>query len=512
MARHRIVIIGSGFAGLVAARRLRKADADITLLARTSHHLFQPLLYQVATGILSEGDIAPTTREILRGQKNVTVLQALVEDIDTDARVVRWRNHNRWEETPYDTLIVAAGAGQSYFGNDHFAVFAPGMKSIDDALELRARIFGAFELAEIEADPKQLEKLLTFVVVGAGPTGVEMAGQIRELSAKTLRGEFRNIDPTDARVILVDGAPGPLPVFGEDLSHITRRNLEKLGVEMRMNAFVTDVDATSVTLRDKDGNVEVIDSMCKVWAAGVQASPLGKVLAERTGVELDRSGRVVVDKDLTIPGHPEIFVLGDMMSVPGVPGVAQGAIQSARFAADTILARLTGREPRQEIFTYFDKGSMATISRFQAVVKMGKVRLTGFVAWVAWCFLHLLYIVGFKSQIGTLLHWLVAFMSGARPQRTTTNQQLVGRLALESLGTGSSGRLVAGERLVDDIDADASADAADTIKADTAGAATATTDSAQDIQESTDTESTSNDEPDTSGYQPGNAEEDKTTL
>ncbi|MDO4259660.1 MAG: NAD(P)/FAD-dependent oxidoreductase [Actinomycetaceae bacterium] len=445
MSRHRIVIIGSGFAGLIAARRLRHADADITLLAKTSHHLFQPLLYQVATGILSEGEIAPSSREILKGQRNITILQALVEDIDTDNKIVHWRNHNRAETTSYDTLIVAAGAGQSYFGKDEFAVFAPGMKTIDDALELRARIFGAFELAEIESDPAQIAKLLTFVVVGAGPTGVEMAGQIRELASKTLRGEFRNFDPRMARVILVDGADRPLPVFDERLSESTRKSLEKMGVEILTGRIVTDVDDTSVTIRDKEGNIERIESVCKVWAAGVQASPLGKVLSERTGCEIDRAGRVVVNADLTVPNHPEIFVLGDMMAVPGVPGVAQGAIQSARFAADLIKARLVGRAPRHAAFSYKDKGSMATIARFKAVVQMGKFRLTGFFAWVAWCFLHLLYIVGFKSQVGTLLHWFISFISGARSQRTTTNQQLVGRLALERLGAYSSGKLVSGK-------------------------------------------------------------------
>ena len=450
MPRHRIVIIGSGFAGLTAARRLKKVDADITILARTSHHLFQPLLYQVATGILSEGDIAPTTREILRRQKNVTVLQALVEEIDVEARVVKWRNHNKHEQTEYDTLIVAAGAGQSYFGNDHFAVFAPGMKTIDDALELRARIFGAFELAEIETDPALVGKLLTFVVVGAGPTGVEMAGQIRELASHTLKGEFRNVDPTKARVILVDGAEHPLPPFGEQLGHKTEETLAGLGVEMKMNAFVTDVDAEGVTLKYKSGEEERIESVCKVWAAGVSASPLGRALGEATGAEVDRAGRVTVNKDLTLPGHPEIFVLGDMMAFPGVPGVAQGAIQSARFAADTIAARLADRAPKATAFVYNDKGSMATIARFKAVVKMGNTKMTGFTAWVAWCFLHLLYIVGFKSQVGTLVSWFFSFMSSARPQRTTTNQQLVGRLAMEQLGAGASGKLVAGEDVIEE--------------------------------------------------------------
>ena len=451
MPRHRIVIIGSGFAGLTAARRLKHANADITILARTSHHLFQPLLYQVATGILSEGDIAPTTREILRKQKNVEVFQALVEDIDVENRIVKWRNHNEYAETPYDTLLVAAGAGQSYFGNDHFAVFAPGMKTIDDALELRARIFSAFEQAEIASDPEEIRRLLTFVVVGAGPTGVEMAGQIRELASKTLKGEFRRIDPTQARVILVDGASYPLPPFGEKLGHKTWAELEKLGVELKMDAFVTNVDAEGVTLKYKSGEEETIECVCKVWAAGVSASPLGAQIAKATGAEVDRAGRVVVNKDLTLPGHPEIFVLGDMMSFPGVPGVAQGAIQSARFAADTIAARLSGRAPKATEFSYFDKGSMATIARFKAVVKMGNKKLTGFVAWAAWCFLHLLYIVGFKSQVGTLVNWFFSFISGARSQRTTTNQQLVARLAMEQLGSGVSGKLVAGEDVVEEI-------------------------------------------------------------
>jgi len=445
MGRHRVVVIGSGFGGLFTTRALRRSDVDITIIARTGHHLFQPLLYQVATGILSEGEIAPATREVLRKQRNARVLQGLVEDIDTEARVVHWRNHNRAEQTPYDTLVVAAGAGQSYFGNDHFATFAPGMKTIDDALELRARIFGAFELAELESDPQRVRELLTFVVVGAGPTGVEMAGQIRELSSKTLRGEFRSIDPASARVILLDGAPLPLPVFGEKLGTRAQEALEELGVEVRTRTLVTGMDAGSVTVRDGEGHTERIPSVCKVWAAGVQGSPLGRVLAERTGAETDRAGRVRVEPDLTVPGHPEVFVIGDLMAVEGVPGVAQGAIQSARFVADVISARVRGRAPRHRVFSYRDKGSMATIARFKAVVSVGRVKMSGFLAWMAWCFLHLLYIVGFKQQVMTLFHWFISFLSRARSERTTTNQQMVARLALERLGEGSSGRLVTGE-------------------------------------------------------------------
>lgn len=443
---HHVVIIGSGFGGLFTARALASQDVQITLISKTSHHLFQPLLYQVATGILSEGEIAPSTREILRSQRNVTVLQGLVEDIDTDSRTVHWRNHNRSEHTSYDTLVVAAGAGQSYFGNDHFATFAPGMKSIDDALELRARIFGAFELAELETDEAEIDKLLTFVVVGAGPTGVEMAGQIRELASHTLRKEFRTFDPRRARVVLLDGADQPLPPFGKELGERTRRALEDLGVEVRTSTVVTDVDDSSVTVRTAQGTTERIESVCKVWAAGVQGSELGEVLHERTGVGLDRSGRVLVQEDLTIPGHPEVFVIGDLMGVPGVPGVAQGAIQSARFTAGTIAARLHSRAPRSTGFAYRDKGSMATIARFKAVVTTGRWRMTGFPAWLAWCFLHLLYIVGFKAQVGTLMHWFISFVSGARSERTTTNQQMVARLALQRLGEGASGKLVSGKR------------------------------------------------------------------
>ncbi|MDO5676244.1 MAG: NAD(P)/FAD-dependent oxidoreductase [Propionibacteriaceae bacterium] len=443
---HRVVIIGSGFGGLFAAKALKRADVEITLIAKTTHHLFQPLLYQVATGVLSEGEIAPATREILRRQSNAQVLLGLVEDVDLNNRVVKWRFHNDHHETPYDTLIVAAGAGQSYFGNDHFRTFAPGMKTIDDALELRARILKSFEIAEFTVDPEERQRLLTFAVVGAGPTGVEMAGQIRELAASTLRNEFRSIDPATARVVLIDGADQVLPPFGPRLGRKTKETLEKLGVEVRLGSIVTDLDDDGLTLRTKDGATERIEAACKVWAAGVQGSELGKVLTEQSGAELDRAGRVVVDEKLSIPGHPEVFVVGDMAAVPGVPGVAQGAIQGARYAANVIKARLEHR-PEPAAFSYVDKGSMATISKFAAVTQIGKLQLTGFIAWLAWLFLHLLYIAGFKQRITTLLSWFITFVSNGRAQRVVTNQQMVGRLALERLGSGSSGKLIHGEEL-----------------------------------------------------------------
>jgi NADH dehydrogenase len=433
--RPRVVIVGSGFGGLFAAQALRKAPVDLTVVGKTSHHLFQPLLYQVATGILSEGEIAPATREILRRQENARVVLGEVTDIDLTARTVTSHVLGRTTVHPYDELIVAAGAGQSYFGNDRFAEFAPGMKSIDDALELRGRIFGAFELAELADDQTEIDRLLTFVVVGAGPTGVEMAGQIAELAHRTLRRDFRRIDPTTARVVLLDAAPYVLPSFGEKLGGRARRQLNQAGVEVQLGAMVTDVDADGIEIKDADGQVRRINAATKIWAAGVQASPLGQILGEQSGAEVDRAGRVSVQPDLTLPGHPEVHVIGDMMSLDKLPGVAQVAIQGARYSADQIKRKLAGKAPRGP-FEYHDKGSMATISRFHAVVDLGRVKFEGFIAWVMWLALHLFYIVGFKSRITTVLHWLVSFLGRGRSQRVATQQQVYGRLALEHLGPG----------------------------------------------------------------------------
>jgi NADH:ubiquinone reductase (H+-translocating) len=428
--RPRVVIIGSGFGGLFTAQRLRDADVDITVIGKTSHHLFQPLLYQVATGILSEGEIAPATREVLRRQENARVVLGEVIDIDLAARTVTATVLGRTTVHPYDELIVAAGAGQSYFGNDQFAEFAPGMKSIDDALELRGRIFGAFELAE---DPSEVDRLLTFVVVGAGPTGVEMAGQIAELAHRTLRRDFRRIDPTTARVVLLDAAPAVLPSFGEKLGDRARRQLNQSGVEVQLGAMVTDVDADGIEIKDADGQVRRINAATKIWAAGVQASALGRMLGDQSGAEVDRAGRVSVLPDLTLPGHPEVHVIGDMMALDRLPGVAQVAIQGGRYAADQIRRRLEGRAPKGP-FRYKDKGSMATISRFHAVADLGKLKFEGFIAWMMWLVVHLFYIVGFKSRVTTVLHWLVSFLGRGRSQRVATQQQVFGRLALENLG------------------------------------------------------------------------------
>lgn len=290
--------------------------------------------------------------------------------------------------------------------------------------------------------------MLTFAVVGAGPTGVEMAGQIRELATSTLRDEFRAIDPASARVLLIDGASQVLPPFGPELGAKSQRTLEKLGVEVRLGAIVTDVDDNGLVVKHEDGSTERIEAFTKVWAAGVQGNELGSTLAEQSGAELDRTGRVVVAKDLSLPNHPEVFVVGDLMSVPGVPGVAQGAIQGGRYAAEVIRARVEhGTVPGD--FRYKDKGSMATISKFAAVAKVGSIKLTGFIAWVAWLFLHLLYIAGFKQRVTTLLSWAITFITNGRSQRVVTNQQMVGRLALEALGRGSSGKLIKGR--TDDV-------------------------------------------------------------
>ncbi len=430
--RHRVVVIGSGFGGLFAAQALKRADCDVTLVSRTTSHLFQPLLYQVATGILSTGEIAPDTREILRSQRNATVLLGDVTDIDLESRTITSMAGPGPLRTPYDSLVVAAGAGQSYFGNDHFAEFAPGMKTIDDALELRGRIFGAFELAERATDPAERERFLTFVVVGAGPTGVEMAGQIAELCHRALRLDFRNVDTTTARIVLLDAAPAVLATFGERLSAQAQEILERAGVEVLLGAKVVAMDSDGVTYEGTDGARTTIRCACKVWAAGVAASPLGQMLADRSGAELDRAGRVRVNPDLTLPGHPEVFVVGDLMALDELPGVAQVAIQGGRHAARTIRARLAGR-PEPGRFHYNDKGSMATITRFSAVAQIGGFRTAGFFAWVLWLVVHLMYIVGFKKRSTTLLNWAVSFVGRGRSERASTAQQVSARTRMSRI-------------------------------------------------------------------------------
>ncbi|WP_433611610.1 NAD(P)/FAD-dependent oxidoreductase [Dactylosporangium sp. CA-139114] len=426
--RHRVVVIGAGFGGLFATKALKSAPVDITLINGTAYHLFQPLLYQVATGILSEGEIAPPIREILKRQDNVKTLLGTATRVDPAARRVDVVAPGVAYSVDYDSLIVAAGASQSYFGNNQFAEFAPGMKSIDDALELRGRIFGAFELAEIETDPAVIERLLTFVVVGAGPTGVEMAGQIAELAHRHLPGQYHNIDPRQARIILVDALPTVLSTFGDHLSTQALRQLHKLGVEVELSTKVVDVDETGIEVETANGRRR-IESSTKIWAAGVSAPALSTQIAEATGAETDRAGRLKVNPDTTVPGHPEIYAVGDMMSLEQLPGVAQVAIQSGRHAAGQIRKRLAG-EPTGQPFKYFDKGSLATISRFSAVASVGKFHFAGLLGWLLWLLVHLLYLVGFKNRVTAVLHWFVSFIGRGRSERVATYQQVFARQAL----------------------------------------------------------------------------------
>src|ERR1700677_2646043 len=449
MSRHRVVIIGSGFGGLNAAKALKRADVDITDLSKTTTHLFQPLLYQVATGILSEGEIAATTRLSVRKQKNVRVILGEVRGIDLNVNTVTSKLMGMETVTPYDSLIVAAGAQQSYFGNDQFATYAPGMKTIDDALELRGRILGAFEAAEVSTDPTERERRLTFVVVGAGPTGVEVAGQIVELAERTLAGAFRTIKPSDCRVILLDAAPAVLPPMGPKLGLKAKQRLEKMGLEVQLNAMVSDVDYKGITIKAEDGTQRRIECACKVWAAGVQASSLGKMIAEQSdGTEADRAGRVLVEPDLTVKGHPNVFVIGDLMFVPGVPGMAQGAIQGAHYATNLIKHAIKGQDDpaTRKPFKYFDKGSMATISRFNAVAQVGKLEFAGFFAWLAWLVLHLFYLVGHKNRFTAVLAWTISFLGRSRGQMAITSQMIYARVVTNWMEAQTQGALAAAER------------------------------------------------------------------
>jgi NADH dehydrogenase len=419
---HRVVVIGSGFAGLFAAQRLKRAPVELTVIDRTTHHLFQPLLYQVATGILSEGEIAPPTRDILRHQRNARVALGEVTGIDLGARTVTWSSPERAHATAYDSLIIAAGAGTSYFGHDEFAADAPGLKTIDDALEIRGRIFGAFELAELEDDPAARAAWMTFVVVGGGATGVELAGQIAELARNTLSSNFRRIDPAAARIVLVDGLPRVLSAYHERLSERAARELGRLRVELRLGVRVEGVDALGLDLSGEPGRIE---ARTKVWAAGVHASPLAALL----GAELDRGGRVKVEPNCSLPGHPEVFVVGDLMALDGLPGVAEVALQSGRHAAAEIARGQRGHPSRP--FAYRDLGSLASVSRSFAVAQRGRLRLSGLPAWLLWLVVHLAFLTGFKNRVSTVFHWAISFLGRGRAERTITLQQVRGRRSLE---------------------------------------------------------------------------------
>ncbi|WP_394281697.1 NAD(P)/FAD-dependent oxidoreductase [Corynebacterium sp.] len=434
--RHHVVIIGSGFGGIFAAKELADADVDVTLIDRTNHHLFQPLLYQVATGILSSGEIAVSTRQILSQQQNARVIKGDVVDINVEDQVVSINSGQYERSFEYDSLIVAAGAGQSYFGNDHFAQHAPGLKTVDNALELRARIMTAFERAEVAQDPAEVERLLTFVIVGAGPTGVEIAGQIAEMANRSFKNDYDSFEPSQAKIILLDGAPQVLPPFGKRLGRNAQRQLEKLGVTVRLNAMVTDLDADTVTFRDTKTDEEItIESGTKIWSAGVQASPLGKMIADQTDAEVDRAGRVAVTPQVLVGETNNIYVVGDMMSLDNLPGVAQVAIQTGEYAAQSIKAFVEeDQDPRErEPFEYFDKGSMAIVSRFSAVVKMGKVEVTGFIGWIMWLVVHVMFLVGFRNRFVSMITWGLNALSPRRYNLATTSQQMHGRTGLSKL-------------------------------------------------------------------------------
>jgi NADH dehydrogenase len=415
--RHRVAVVGCGFAGLFAVKELKRADVDVTLLERNNHHLFAPLLYQVATGILSSGEIAPAARDVLRHQRNVTVEMGEVTAVDAASRRLSVRGPDGGvRPVDYDSLIVAGGAETSYFGNDGFARWAPGMKSLQDALRLRGRIFGAFEMAEWQSDPEQRAPWLTFAIVGGGPTGVELAGQIGELAHHSLTGNFRNFDPAQARILLFDSGERILPTFGERLSRKATRALERLGVEVHVQTMVTAVEAGSISVRGPSGEERAITAMTTIWAAGVRAAPLAAMVAEATGVSTDRAGRIAVNGDCSIAGHPEIFVVGDMMDLDGLPGLAEVAMQSGRHAARVIRARVESRrEPGP--FRYRDLGEMAAVSRTSAVARFRGLEFAGRLGWAAWLFVHLIFLTGFKNRVTTVVRWAITFVGRARAER-----------------------------------------------------------------------------------------------
>ena len=407
--RHRVVVIGGGFAGLNATRALDGADVEVTVVDRTNHHLFQPLLYQVAAGILPPGLIAPALRSIIKRQANARALLAEVQTIDLATREVRTEAPDgRPLNLSYDTLIVAGGATHSYFGRDDFAKYAPGMKTIEDARYLRDRVLSAFEMAELSTDPEERAELLTFVVIGAGPTGVELVGQIAELAHTVLTRDYRSFDTHDARIILLEGAPSVLPPFDKKLQAYTHRQLEGMGVEIHLNSLAVGMDDDSVSVKGP-GGVETIRCRTRIWAAGVAASPLAKALAEQSGAETDRAGRILVNPDCTVPGHPEVFAIGDMVSLNKLPGVAQPALQEGKYVGKVIRARIGG-QPAPPPFKYFDKGSMATIGYRSAVADAFGVKVTGILAYLMWAFIHVLYLVGWGNRIGTMYTWARALV------------------------------------------------------------------------------------------------------
>ena len=416
----RVVIVGAGFGGLNAVRALAKAAVQITVIDRKNFHTFQPLLYQVATAGLSPGEIAAPVRSIVRPYKNVEVLMAEVTGFDLDRRIVETPEL----QVPYDYLIVASGATHSYFGHDDWEVFAPGLKTIEDALEIRRRVLLAFELAERQAAAGETEAPLNFVVVGAGPTGVELAGTLAEISRYALAHDFRSIDPARTHILLIEGGPRVLPTYAEDLSRSAEEQLRRLGVEVRTSTMVTQIEAGSVHLGETRLPATVV-----LWAAGVAASPLGKKL----GIAVDRAGRVPVQPDLSLPNHPEVFVIGDLAAVKDaqgkmLPGVAPVAIQQGKFVARLIRDEFEGssgnalraESSSRVAFHYWDRGSLATIGRAAAVAQFGKIHISGFIAWLAWLFVHILFLIGFRNRLLVFIQWAWSYVTYERGARLIT--------------------------------------------------------------------------------------------
>lgn len=417
--RPRVVIVGGGFGGLYVARSLRHAAVDVTLIDRRNFHLFQPLLYQVATGALSPGEIASPLRYLLNRQKNTRVLLGEVVEIDVAAREVILKEDPR--RVPYDTVVFAPGSTHTYFGHPEWGNFAPSLKTVEDATQIRSRVLRAFELAEAETDPELQRAELTFVIAGGGPTGVELSGAIGEISRDTLRKDFRSINTAGARIFLIEGEDRLLPTYPPKLSQAAERALVKLGVQTRTKSMVTEIDKNGVTIKSGDSSTK-IPSKTVLWAAGVRASPLGKMLSEHLGLKLDKDGRVPVERDLTIAGHPEILVIGDLAAFlqdgKQLPGVAPTAIQQGKYAAKLIGNRILGEKTKP--FHYLDKGSLATIGRNQAVAQIGPVQFCGILAWMAWLFIHLLYIVEFENRLLILIQWAYDYFTHNRGARLIT--------------------------------------------------------------------------------------------
>jgi NADH dehydrogenase len=430
----RVVIVGGGFGGLQAVQKLRRAPVEITLLDRRNFHLFQPLSYQVATGALSPGEITFPLRAIFRRDRNVRVLMAQVSDFDLDARELHLDSVDGVPapaSIPYDMLIVSGGSRYSFFGHDEWAQYAEEVKSLESAALACGRILSAFEAAEMEQDPQRRAAWLTFTVVGAGPTGVEMAGQIGELARDTLRRDFRSIDPRTARILLVEASDRVLTSFPPSLSAKAARSLERLGVSPLLGRTVVGVDAEGVTVKEESGQTERISTRTVIWAAGVTASPLAAKLAQQSGAELDRAGRITVEPDLSLPGHPEVFALGDMVRVRAgdgepvvLPGVAPAAMQQGRHAAKAVRARLRGEDTPP--FRYRDKGNLATIGRAAAVADIKGLRLSGFIAWITWLLVHLWYLVGFQNRVVVFVRWGFSFLTHGRGARLIVEAQATG--------------------------------------------------------------------------------------